>query len=39
MFYDNATMLEATKNAIVDTTIIDVCQLKVLYNYCSSMAL
>ena len=38
MFYDNATMLEWTKNSMVDTTIIDVSQLNVLYSYCSSMA-
>ena len=39
MFYDNATMFEATKNSIVDTTIIDISQLKVLYIYCPPMAL
>ena len=39
MFYDNAAMLESTKNSMVDTTIIDVSQLNVLYIYCSSMAI
>ena len=38
MFYDNATMLESTKNSMVDPTIIDVSQLNVLYMYCSYMA-
>ena len=35
MFYDNATMFEATKNSIVDTTIIKVAQFKILYIFCS----
>ena len=39
MFYDNATMLESTKNSMVDTTIIDVSQLNVLYIYYSSIAI
>ena len=39
MFYDNAAMLESTKNSMVDTTIIDVSQLNVLYIYCSSMSI
>ena len=30
-------MFEATKKSIVDTTIIDVSQLKVLYIYCPPM--
>ena len=35
LFYDNATMFEATKNSIVDTTIIKVAQFKILYIFCS----
>ena len=31
--HDNATMLEWTKNSMVDTTIIDVSQLNVLYMF------
>ena len=39
MFYDNATMLELPKNSMVDTPIIDVSQLNILYNHCSSVAI